>query len=128
MKYKKITRKGEFTRAYAKGKSFVSPFVVVYIFKRRTGGGVHIGVTTSKKVGNAVERNRARRVIIAALDAVPITLERNLDIVFVARTAATHIKSQKMQTILKKQFGLAGILKDNSGDKKNNQVTEKTVT
>ena len=58
-----LKRNGEFSRAYAKGKAFVHPFVVLYVFKRRRKeGGMRIGITTSKKIGGAVQRNRARRI------------------------------------------------------------------
>ena len=40
----------------------VSPVVVTYVLKNRAGT-VRVGITTSKKIGGAVQRNRARRVI-----------------------------------------------------------------
>ena len=57
-----ICNNNEFRRAYARGKCFVTPVVVVYVLKNRTGN-VRVGITTSKKIGNAVRRNRSRRVI-----------------------------------------------------------------
>ena len=52
-----ICRNNDFRRIYARGKSYVSPLVVVYALKNRTKN-VRVGITTSKKVGNAVQRNR----------------------------------------------------------------------
>ena len=57
-----LCRNNEFRRAYTRGKSSVSPVLVVYSLKNRRGL-VRVGITTSKKIGNAVQRNRSRRVI-----------------------------------------------------------------
>lgn len=104
-----IKRSKEFSRAYAKGKGYVSPIVVTYVFKRRRGG-VRVGITTSKKIGGAVQRNRARRVIKAAFAELPVNLEQSVDLVFVARAATTRIKSTQLVPVLRKQLSAAGLL------------------
>ena len=84
MKYRAICKNKEFSRVYSRGKSYVTPLVVVYILKNRLGR-TRIGLTATKKVGKAVARNRARRVMRAALAA---TLPREVggyDIILVAR-------------------------------------------
>ena len=50
-----ICRNNDFRRIYARGKSYVTPLVVVYVLKNRTKN-VRVGITTSKKIGNAVQR------------------------------------------------------------------------
>ena len=52
----------EFRRIYRKGRSAVSPYLVVYCQKNREGRS-RLGVTVSKKLGHAVVRNRVRRRI-----------------------------------------------------------------
>ena len=59
----------DFRRLYTRGKSFVSPSLVTYVMKNRRSGGIRVGITTSKKIGNAVTRSRARRVIREAFRA-----------------------------------------------------------
>jgi len=50
----------QFRRLYAKGKSVVSPSLVLYY--RKTGGKENrLGITVSGKLGNAVTRNKIRR-------------------------------------------------------------------
>ena len=66
MRTESIIRNSDFSRAYRRGKSYVSPFLVTYVVRRKSGG-VRLGITTSKKIGGAVERVRARRVIREAL-------------------------------------------------------------
>ncbi len=92
MKIEKITRNGDFQRAYKKGKSTVTPSVVVYV-RRNYTKKTRIGVTTSKKIGNAVKRNRARRVIVAAYEKLAEKMPTGYDIVFVARGKTPYVKS-----------------------------------
>ena len=66
MRYRPITRNREFGRAYARGRSYVHPKLVLYVNKNRLGH-TRVGLTATKKVGGAVQRNRARRVMRAAL-------------------------------------------------------------
>lgn len=61
MKFTDTLKKNyEFHRLYSKGKSAVTPFLVVYARKTRRQGN-RIGITVSAKLGNAVTRNRIRR-------------------------------------------------------------------
>lgn len=105
MRYRPITRNKEFSRAYAKGKSFVHPKLVLYVAKNRVGQ-TRVGLTATKKVGCAVQRNRARRVIRAALyETLPYDVG-SYDLIFVARGQTARCKSgeirQAAQQLLKK--------------------------
>lgn len=105
MKHTPLTRNNDFVRAYKKGRCFVHPLLVLYVNKNRTGK-TRLGITASKKIGGAVQRNRARRVIRAAVQQVlPLQAGKN-DIVLVARAQTTHVKSQQvaqaLATLLKK--------------------------
>mgnify|MGYP000898860516 FL=1 len=84
MRYHPLTRNNEFARAYTRGKSFVHPHVVLYVNKNRLGR-TRVGITASKKIGNAVTRNRARRVLRAALYEVLPPDVGGYDLVLVAR-------------------------------------------
>lgn len=77
MKIAKINQNRDFRRAYSKGKYAAHPLIVSYAVKNRRGE-TRIGITASKKVGNAVQRNRARRVITAAFMPVPGTNQKRL--------------------------------------------------
>ena len=67
MRYRPIRRNSEFGRVYARGKSYVNPALVLYVLKTR-GRNTRVGLTATKKIGHAVQRNRARRVMKAAID------------------------------------------------------------
>ena len=88
----KIKENRDFRRAYNRGKSYVSPYIAVYIVKNRTDSA-RLGITAGKKIGNAVCRNRAKRVIFAAFGACRDALPPGYDFVIVARTRILSAKS-----------------------------------
>lgn len=87
----------------------MNSILVVYYLKNKLGYH-RIGVTTSKKIGNAVKRNRARRVIKEAfryLCKENILLSQpnqGYDIVFVARSKTTKVKMQTVKEAMKLQL------------------------
>lgn len=97
-----------FSLVYRKGKNFVDQNLVTYVLKTNTKN-VQIGITTSKKIGNAVKRARARRIIRAALQKMPSIREGNI-IVFVARTRTTFIKSTELEDVMKKHLRESGAI------------------
>lgn len=105
-----LTVNSDFRRAYARGKVYTNPALVTYINRNRAGI-CRIGITTSKKIGNAVQRNRARRVIRAAFNEMP-ELKGAYDIVFVARTRTIYRKSTELVPVMRRHLSLAGVIKD----------------
>ena len=108
-KYAVIKKNYEFRRAYHRGRSFVSPYLVVYCFKKKYGG-VKVGITSGKKIGKAVVRNRARRVIREAFRSIYPEVSGSWDIIFVARTATVYKKSTEIAVVMRKQLKEAGVL------------------
>lgn len=109
-KYTTLRFNNEFQRVYRWGQSFVHPALVTYVMKNR-GYGLRIGITTSKKIGKAVERNRAKRIITAAWRNLLPGVCGSYDIVFVARTLTTKLKSTDIERIMKRQLISAGAIK-----------------
>ena len=106
-----ICRIIDFRWIYARGKSYVSPLVVVYALKNRTKN-VRVGITTSKKVGNAVQRNRSRRVIREAFRALAPRVRPGFDLVLVARGKTPYVKSTDVRRQLERQLQAAGLLRE----------------
>lgn len=104
----KLKENRDFRRAYTRGKSFVAPCVVVYVNKNRYNN-VRLGITAGKKIGNAVSRNRAKRVITAAFRYCLPNLKSGYDFVIVARTRVLSSKSTDVAVMLKKQLESAGV-------------------
>ena len=65
----KLKQNWEFRRLYTRGKCISAPAFVLYYAKGKAGR-VRLGITAGKKIGTAVSRNRAKRVITAAFDSI----------------------------------------------------------
>lgn len=98
----------DFRRLYSRGKSYVSPALVTYVMRNRTGA-LRVGITTSKKIGNAVKRSRSRRVIREAFRTWEGSLKPGYDFVFVARGKTPFVKSTDISRIMEKHFKEAGL-------------------
>src|SRR5699024_3724677 len=108
MRYRVLNKNRDFTRIYARGKSYVHPHLVLYVAKNRLGRP-RVGLTATKKVGGAVQRNRARRVMRAALAQ---TLSPNCggyDIILVARARTPGLKSTRLADTLARLMKKAGL-------------------
>ncbi len=99
MRYHMLNKNREFARVYARGKSYVHPYLVLYVAKNRLGH-VRVGLTATKKVGGAVQRNRARRVLRAALCEHLLPNAGGYDIILVARTRTPALKSGQVSAAL----------------------------
>ena len=109
MKFKAINKNTEFIRGYRKGVSTVSPLVVTYVLKNRYGF-TRIGITASKKVGCAVKRNRARRVIREAVRSLNLDMSQSYDIILVARSKTARAKSYEVAPMIEKRLRDAGVI------------------
>lgn len=107
--YESIKLNKTFRYLYARGKSFVSPSVVVYLAPNRYGNQ-RLGITTGKKIGKAVKRNRARRVIRVAYRTLLPCFKESYDMVIVARTRCVFANAHEVTADLKNCLQKAGIL------------------
>jgi len=92
MKLLTLKTNTEFRRLYYKGKNASNSAVAVYARKNRIDRN-RIGITVSVKIGNAVTRTRARRVIREGYRSVEGLLPTGYDFVFVARGRTPLLKS-----------------------------------
>ena len=111
MKSQTLKMNKDFRRLYYRGKSQASPCLVTYAVKNRLGE-TRVGITSGKKIGNAVKRNRSRRLIRAAFAALEGRLNDSYDIVFVARTKTPSVKMQIVLAQMEEQLAKLGMLND----------------
>jgi ribonuclease P protein component len=86
-KRRRLSRSGEFDRVYRDGSSHATRYLVLYTFPRRDEEreDVRLGVSVSRKVGGAVERNRVKRVLRESFWSLSDRLPARHDFVVVAR-------------------------------------------
>ena len=115
----RLSRSGDFDRVYREGRSHSNRFLVLYAYPRDDdepaaddGGDVRLGVSVSRKVGGATERNavkRALREAFWALEALP----EGYDFVLVARPDMAGLVDREgtngVATALRELFAESGI-------------------
>ena len=78
----------EFKRVYSRGKNSAGSYVVVYALKNRHFAGTRSGITVSKMIGNAVTRNRIKRLVRECYRKYELNVKVGYDIVIVSRKRA----------------------------------------
>jgi ribonuclease P protein component len=86
-KRRRLSRSGEFDRVYRDGSSHATRYLVLYSFPRRADetDEVRLGVSVSRKVGGAVDRNRVKRVLREMFWGLSERVPAGHDFVLVAR-------------------------------------------
>jgi ribonuclease P protein component len=84
----RLRRRAEFLRVAAKGRKAAMPGLVLQALTRADAGPARVGFTVTRKVGNAVVRNRTRRRLKEAARLVLAEAKvRGADLVVVGRAA-----------------------------------------
>ena len=99
----------DFAKVYKSGKSRGSRFVVV-LYKRNNLDYTRTAFVTSKKVGNSVQRSRARRLMREAYRSVKDRTKAGYDIVFVARNTINGHKEDEVQKAVSKAMDACDLL------------------
>lgn len=93
-----LRKRSDFLIVAKAGEKWITPAFIIQVYGRAPEGPSRYGITASKKIGGAVERNRAKRRLRALIRAIPLSLVApGMDYVFIAR-----------QEILKRDFVLMG--------------------
>jgi ribonuclease P protein component len=102
-----LRKKKDFSALYGKGKSAGGKYVVLFYRKNHLGRN-RKAFLASKKVGNSVRRNRARRLMKESFRLLEKTLPLGYDLLFIARKSAADkgVKcgnvGDSMEALLKK--------------------------
>ena len=98
----RLSRSAEFDRVFRQGRSHAGRDLVLYVFPRGSDGDApRLGLSVSRKVGGAVERNRVKRVLREAFARESVRLPPGTDAVVVARRGAGELADRD---------GLAGMV------------------
>lgn len=106
-----LRRQKDFSAIYKNGKSFGGRYLV--LFCRKNGLKYNrLGYLASKKVGNSVVRNRARRLMRESYRQTESKLQQGYDLIFIARNGIQKVKCNDVCRCMRSLFKKAGIFKD----------------
>lgn len=101
--YRVLKNQKEFDEVYRKGKSVPDRYLVL-LYRKNGRPEARISFLASKKVGNSVKRNRARRLMKESLRLSGIRLQPGTDYVVIARQSINGVKQQDVQKSLVSAF------------------------
>jgi ribonuclease P protein component len=110
-----------YVKAYRRGERYVGRYVAVYVLRDLAAKRIalenpkkesvnRVGLSVGKKIGGAVQRNRAKRIIRAAYADHKADLKKGYLIVISAREAINGQKSGAISAELKTAFAKVGLL------------------
>jgi ribonuclease P protein component len=97
----RLSRSAEFDRVFRHGRSHAGRDLVLYVFPRAEDGVPRLGLSVSRKVGGAVERNRIKRLLREAFAREGQRLPVGSDAVVIARHGSRELAERD---------GLSGML------------------
>jgi ribonuclease P protein component len=91
----RLSRSAEFERVYRQGRSTANRHLVLYTFANPAAARPRLGLSVSRKVGNAVQRNKVKRLLREAFAHAEPGLLDGHDVVLVARPAAGELAERE---------------------------------
>ena len=113
-KRQRIKKNKEFQQVFKKGKSFANRQFVVYSYRKEEQAEFRIGLSVSKKIGNAVTRNRIKRYLRQSFLEMKDELQNDMDYVIIARHQAATIDFHETKKSLQHVLRIARVIKKNS--------------
>lgn len=107
----RVKKNKEFQEIFKKGKSFANRQFVVYSLKRPGQTHFRIGLSVSKKLGNAVKRNQIKRYIRQAFLELEEELQNEYDYIIIARKPAADMDFFDIKSSLVHVLKLSKVLR-----------------
>nr|NNM91316.1 ribonuclease P protein component [Bacilli bacterium] len=95
LKNHRLQHNRDFRQVFVRGKSYANHYFVLYVLKRSRKDPLRIGFSVSKKVGNAVVRNRTKRLLREVVRLSISDLPLNYHLVIIARKDAPKLRKRQ---------------------------------
>lgn len=105
----RLHRPQQFRQVWAEGRSWAHPLFILWALPNDVGR-TRVGFTASRKVGNAVARNRARRLLREATRRWYPNIQPSWDIVLVARASLPQMKEPQVEAALRDLLARAALI------------------
>ena len=106
----RLRRNGDFRFIFAKGNSVANRLYVLYVIRKDRSRPSRVGFSVSKKVGNAVVRNRVKRLMREIVRKRLWLFEDGYDLVIIARKGAAEAGYMESETQLVKLLMKARVM------------------
>ncbi|MFC4100763.1 ribonuclease P protein component [Paenibacillus xanthanilyticus] len=107
----RLRNREDFSRIYRQGKSFANGQFVLYWSRQPKAEPFRMGVSASKKIGNAVVRNRMRRVAKEIVRLQADRIQPHIDFILIVRKPAVGMTSKELERSIMHVMKRAGLLK-----------------
>lgn len=107
----RIKKNKDFQEVFKKGHSFANRQFVVYVLPKEGQADFRIGLSVSKKIGNAVTRNRIKRYIRQSILEIKDLLFVANDYVIIARKPAADMSFFEVKKSLLHVLKVGKVLK-----------------
>lgn len=104
-----LKKKKDFQAVYSHGKSYANRFLVLYVF-RSNGFQGKVGFAAGKKLGNAVKRNRVKRLLRESYRVNQGAIKEGVSLLFVGRKAAVDAGCKDLEKAFLALAKKAGIM------------------
>ncbi|WP_062350992.1 ribonuclease P protein component [Bacillus kwashiorkori] len=109
----RLKKDQDFQLVFKKGKSFANRQFIIYKNEKEKQAFFRIGLSVSKKIGNAVTRNRIKRYIRQTFHELNDQIAKNYDYVVIARKPAAEMSFKEVKNSLIHVLKIARVLNQN---------------
>ncbi len=104
-----IRSPADFAALQRGGRSRAHPLLLLR-YRRNDLDSTRYGISTARRIGGAVVRNRLRRQLRAILREVGQRVEPGWDVLIVVRSAAAGVRQLELEAALMRLLAVAGLL------------------
>ncbi|TWM22102.1 Ribonuclease P protein component [Bacillus paralicheniformis] len=103
-KRNRLKKNEDFQKVFKKGKSMANRQYVLYVLHQPEAKEFRVGLSVSKKIGNAVVRNRVKRLIRQVIQEERDLLKQENDYIIIARKPAADLSYEETKKSLQHLF------------------------